>query len=185
MFYNFIIYQKIMINFLFMQMRYIFFTSIILFSFGCVSNNGDIYKGNEDSGRIENFDPIEIRKRHLDYLNALRQERGLENLEISNSLNSSAATHARDIFKQQRAWNFGSDGSSPQKRAEVSGFTGVVTGENVSETYEGEFLVLQVWLKNSFSRSVLLNKESTLLGLGWYQQDNGKIWWVQVLGFKN
>ena len=167
-----------------LKKRYIFVTSFILLCIGCVSNNQEIYIGNKDSGRIENFDSVEIRKRHLDYLNAIRQERGLTNLQISNSLNSSAATHARDIFKQQRAWNFGSDGSSPQKRAEVSGFKGVVTGENVSETYEGEFLVLQVWVKNSFSRSVLLNKEATHLGLGWYQQDNGKIWWVQVLGLQ-
>ena len=167
-----------------LKKRYIFVTSFILLCIGCVSNNQEIYIGNKDSGRIENFDSEEIRKRHLDYLNAIRQERGLTNLQISNSLNSSAATHARDIFKQQRAWNFGSDGSSPQKRAEISGFNGVVTGENVSETYEGEFLVLQVWVKNSFSRSVLLNKEATHLGLGWYQQDNGKIWWVQVLGLQ-
>ena len=167
-----------------LKKRYIFVTSFILLCIGCVSNNEEIYIGNKDSGRIENFDSVEIRKRHLDYLNVIRQERGLTNLQISNSLNSSAATHARDIFKQQRAWNFGSDGSSPQKRAEISGFKGVVTGENVSETYEGEFLVLQVWVKNSFSRSVLLNKEATHLGLGWYQQDNGKIWWVQVLGLQ-
>ena len=167
-----------------LKKRYIFVTSFILLCIGCVSNNKEIYIGNKDSGRIENFDSVEIRKRHLDYLNALRQERGLTNLQISDSLNSSAATHARDIFKQQRAWNFGSDGSSPQKRAEVSGFKGVITGENVSETYEGEFLVLQVWLKNSLSRSVLLNKEATHLGLGWFQQENGKIWWVQVLGLQ-
>ena len=167
-----------------LKKRYIFVTSFILLCIGCVSNNKEIYIGNKDSGRIENFDSVEIRKRHLDYLNAIRQERGLTNLQISTSLNSSAATHARDIFKQQRAWNFGSNGSSPQKRAEVSGFKGVVTGENVSEPYEGEFLVLQVWVKNSFSRSVLLNKEATHLGLGWYQQDNGKIWWVQVLGLQ-
>ena len=167
-----------------LKKRYIFVTSFILLCIGCVSNNKEIYIGNKDSGRIENFDSVEIRKRHLDYLNAIRQERGLTNLQISNSLNSSAATHARDIFKQQRAWNFGSDGSSPQKRAEISGFKGVVTGENVSETYEGEFLVLQVWVKNSFSRSVLLNKEATHLGLGWYQQDHGNIWWVQVLGLQ-
>ena len=167
-----------------LKKRYIFVTLFILLCIGCVSNNKEIYIGNKDSGRIENFDSVEIRKRHLDYLNAIRQERGLTNLQISNSLNSSAATHARDIFKQQRAWNFGSDGSSPQKRAEISGFKGVITGENVSETYEGEFLVLQVWVKNSFSRSVLLNKEATHLGLGWYQQDNGKIWWVQVLGLQ-
>ena len=173
-----------MFSFFLLTQRYILITSLILLSTGCVSNNYEIYLGNKDSGKIDNFDSLEIRKRHLDYLNALRQERGLTNLQISDSLNSSAATHARDIFKQQRAWNFGSDGSSPQKRAEVSGFKGVITGENVSETYEGEFLVLQVWLKNSLSRSVLLNKEATHLGLGWFQQENGKIWWVQVLGLQ-
>ena len=173
-----------MFSFFLLTQRYILITSLILLSTGCVSYNYEIYLGNKDSGKIDNFDSLEIRKRHLDYLNALRQERGLTNLQISDSLNSSAATHARDIFKQQRAWNFGSDGSSPQKRAEVSGFKGVITGENVSETYEGEFLVLQVWLKNSLSRSVLLNKEATHLGLGWFQQENGKIWWVQVLGLQ-
>ena len=175
---------EIMFNFFLLTKRYILITLLIILNIGCVNNKNGIYIGNQDSGRIENFDSTEIRKRHLDYLNALRLERGLTTLLISNSLNSSAATHARDIFKQQRAWNFGSDGSSPQKRAEVSGFNGVVTGENVSETYEGEFLVLQVWLKNSLSRNVLLNNEATHLGLGWYQQENGKIWWVQVLGLQ-
>ena len=102
-----------------LKKRYIFVTSFFLLCIGCVSNNKEIYIGNKDSGRIENFDSVEIRKRHLDYLNAIRQERGLTNLQISNSLNSSAATHARDIFKQQRAWNFGSNGSSPQKRAGI------------------------------------------------------------------
>ena len=100
---------------------------------------------------------------------------------ISSPLNASAATHARDIYHQQRAWNFGSDGSSPQVRAEVAGFLGVVIGENVSETYEGEFLLLQVLLENGFPRSILLDRDASHIGLGWFQEDNGKIWWVQVL----
>ena len=181
---NYDIYQLFMINHFSIIIRFIQLSLFLIIFSGCVNNNGDIYKNNQDSGRIENFDSVEIRKRHLDSLNAIRHERNLGKLVISDFLNSSAATHARDIFKQQRAWNFGSDGSSPQKRAEVSGFVGIITGENVSETYEGEFLVLQVWLKNSLSRSVLLSKEATHLGLGWYQEKNGKIWWVQVLGFK-
>ena len=173
-----------MVNFSLPKKRLFIFFLINILNLGCISKSDDIYKGNQYSGSINNFDHAEIRKRHVDYLNALRQEKGLGNLQISNSLNSSAATHARDIYKQQRAWNFGSDGSLPQKRAEVSGFNGIVTGENVSETYEGEFLVLQVWLNNTFSRNILFNKESTHLGLGWYQQESGKIWWVQVLGFE-
>ena len=59
---------------------------------------------------------------------------------------------------------------------------GIVIGENVSETFEGEFLVLQVWLENALPRSVLFDVDATHLGFGWFQEENGKIWWVQVLG---
>ena len=78
-----------MIYHIFIKIRIIFIYLLIVLNIGCVSNSVDIYKGKQDSGRIENFDSIEIRKRHLDYLNALRQEMGLGNLTISNFLNLS------------------------------------------------------------------------------------------------
>ena len=157
------------------------FSCFILIS--CVGSKANPYLGYTKSGMIHLYDGTKLRLRHLEAVNALRHERDLADLSFSNELSASAASHAMDISNQKRAWNFGSDGSSPQKRAEVSGFVGIVTGENVSETYEGEFLVLQVWLKNSLARSVLFDKKATNLGLGWYQQENGKIWWVQVLGY--
>ena len=166
----------------FIAIRFLFFLSLLSLTFGCVSNKTGIYEGYQKSGKIEYYNATDIRQRHLDSLNALRQEKGLGNLAISHSLNSSAATHARDIYYQNRAWNFGSDGSSPQNRAEIVGFGGIVIGENVSETFEGEFLVLQVWLENAFPRSVLFDVDATHLGFGWFQEENGKIWWVQVLG---
>mgnify|MGYP001271915476 CR=1 FL=1 len=163
-----------------------FFVLISLFTLimGCATNKEGIYESYQKSGKIEYYNSTEIRQRHVDSLNALRQERGLNEVTISHFLNSSAATHARDIYLQQRAWNFGSDGSSPQERAEVAGFSGVVIGENVSETFEGEFLLLQVWLENSLSQSVLLDRDTSHIGLGWFQEESGKIWWVQVLGKK-
>ena len=148
----------------------------------CVSNNSDSYLGYVKSGLIETYDSTKIRLRHLDTVNALRQERGLMMLTYSSKLNASANTHAIDISNQKRAWNFGSDASSPQERAEVSGFLGIIRGENVSETYGGEFEVLQVWLKNELSSKIILDDGSNQLGLGWYQDPNGTIWWVQVLG---
>ena len=131
---------------------------------------------------MDSYDSSKIRLRHLDIVNALRQEQDLITLTYSSQLNASADTHAIDISNQKRAWNFGSDASSPQERAEVSGFTGIVRGENVSETYEGEFEVLQVWLKNSLALRVILDNEANKIGLGWHQDLNGTIWWVQVLG---
>jgi len=161
-----------------------FFALFILLALiiGCATNKEGVYESYQKSGKIEYYNSTEIRQRHVDSLNALRLEKGLKEVAISHSLNSSAATHARDIYIQQRAWNFGSDGSSPQERAEVAGFIGVVIGENVSETFEGEFLLLQVWLENSFPRSIIFDRNASHIGLGWFQEENGKIWWVQVLG---
>ena len=61
-----------MIKHLFIKKHYIFLAFIFLFNFGCVSNTGDIYEGRKNSGRIENFDPVEIRNRHLDYLKCFK-----------------------------------------------------------------------------------------------------------------
>ena len=166
----------------FISKSFLVFVSLLTLSAGCVANKVGVYESYQKSGKIEYYNSVEIRQRHLDSLNALREEKGLGKLMISHSLNSSAATHARDIYYQQRAWNFGSDGSSPQARAEVAGFVGLVIGENVSETYEGEFLLLQVWLENTLSRSVLLDQNASHIGFGWFQEESGKIWWVQVLG---
>ncbi len=149
---------------------------------GCVSSNSSVYESYEKSGIISNFDSSEIRLRHLDSINAIRLERGLAELNISPELNASADTHARDIAVQKRAWNFGSDYSSPLNRALVSGFNGSIRGENVSETFEGEFSILQVWLNHELSRLVILDPKLTHLGLGWHQEESGKIWWVQDLG---
>ena len=41
-----------------LKKRYIFVASFILLCIGCVSNNEEIYIGNKDSGRIENFAEI-------------------------------------------------------------------------------------------------------------------------------
>ncbi len=142
----------------------------------------DVYLGFSSSGTLSSYNSNQLRLRHLDIVNALREEKGLSVLKMSTQLNASSTTHARDIFSQKRAWNFGSDNSSPQARAKVSGFNGVIVGENVSETFEGEFDVLQVWLDYPMALAVILSPAATHLGLGWYQEENGKTWWVQDIG---
>ena len=166
----------------FISGSFLLFLTLLSLNSSCVANLDGIYESYQKSGMINQYNSADIRQRHLDSLNALRQEKGLGKIVISNNLNSSAATHARDIYFQQRSWNFGSDGSSPQERADVAGFEGIIVGENVSETFEGEFLLLQVWLENAFPRSVLLDPTASHVGLGWYQETSGKLWWVQVLG---
>ncbi len=123
-----------------------------------------------------------IRARHVDTINALRAERGLQPVQLSARLTAAALTHARDMSVQQRAWHFGSDGTSPKDRAQRAGFAGQVFGETISESFDNEVTVFQTWLQDPTTRRVMTEPRATSIGFGWYQEPNGKLWWVQVLG---
>ncbi len=119
-----------------------------------------------------------IRLNQLDLVNAVRAQAGVPALTLSAALTAAADTHARDMAAQLRAWNFGSDRSSPQTRATRAGFRGLVTGEDVAETFLDNVEIFQVWVKDPLSKQAMLNPDATHMGLGWYQEENGKLWWV-------
>ena len=96
--------------------------------------------------------------------------------------NAAAETHARDMSVQNRPWHFGSDGSSPLVRAQRSGFTGRLLGENISETYETELETLSSWMAQPDTRVVIMEPSATRLGFSWYQEPGGKIWWTMMTG---
>jgi uncharacterized protein YkwD len=83
---------------------------------------------------------------------------------------------------QNRPWHFGSDGSSPLVRAQRSGFTGRLLGENISETYETELETLSSWMAQPDTRVVIMDPLATRLGFAWFQEPGGKIWWTMVTG---
>ncbi len=120
--------------------------------------------------------------RHVDTVNAFRAENGMGPVQVSPELTAAARTHARDMSVQKRAWHFGSDGTSPKDRADRAGYRGQVTGENISESFDDEFTLIQSWLSDPSTRRVMANPRSNEIGFGWYQETNGKLWWVQVLG---
>jgi len=123
-----------------------------------------------------------IRLTQLDLVNAVRAEAGVPPVTLSAELTAAAETHARDIAVQLRAWNFGSDRSAPQDRAERAGFNGIVTGEDVAETTLDNVGIFQVWVRDPRSRQAMTNPSATHMGLGWYQEPSGKLWWVMDIG---
>ena len=123
-----------------------------------------------------------IQFRQLDTVNAVRTARGLSPLELSAQLNAAAKTHSIDMAKQQRPWHFGSDGSSPLDRVARTGYPGIMLGENISETYENDTETLQVWMNDPDARASILDPQARFLGLAWFQEKNGKIWWTQLTG---
>lgn len=123
-----------------------------------------------------------VRTVQVDQINAFRASRSLPPVQLSSRLTAAAATHARDMSVQRRAWHFGSDGTSPRDRAQRAGFVGTVLGENISESFDDEFEVFQSWLGDPVTRQVMLEPGANRLGIAWYQETNGKLWWVQLIG---
>lgn len=132
--------------------------------------------------RITEQDEIEIGFRMLDGVNTLRQAAGVSPVQLDAQLNAAAATHSRDMSVQNRPWHFGSDGSSPLDRLRRVGFAGGLVGETISESYETELETLSAWMGQQDTRDVILSAAATKLGLSWFQEQSGKIWWTMVLG---
>ena len=132
--------------------------------------------------RITPQDEIDIGFRMLDGVNTLRQAAGVPAVQLDAQLNAAAATHSRDMSVQNRPWHFGSDGSSPIDRLRRVGYAGNLVGETISESYETELETLSAWMGQQDTRDVILSADATRLGLSWFQEESGKIWWTMVLG---
>ncbi len=124
----------------------------------------------------------QIQFRMLDSVNSLRAASGAPAVAFDAQLNAAAATHARDMSAQNRPWHFGSDGSSPIDRVRRVGFGGTFIGEAISETYETEVETLAAWMEEEGPRRIILDRRATVMGFNWYQENNGKIWWVLEMG---
>ena len=132
--------------------------------------------------QISPEDAQEIPYRMLDAVNALRRAAGSGPLVLDAQLTAAAATHSRDMQRQNRPWHFGSDGSSPLDRLRRVGYPGGLVGETISESYETEIETLAAWMQNSATRAVILDPAAQRMGLAWAQEPAGKIWWTMVLG---
>lgn len=127
-------------------------------------------------------DTGDIQFRMLDSVNTLRQAAGVPAIELDAQLNAAAATHSRDMSAQNRPWLFGSDGSSPLDRAKRAGFQGQVIGENISESYETELETLAAWMRQADTRGVVLDPKARRMGIAWFQEPAGKLWWTLSMG---
>lgn len=132
--------------------------------------------------KISAAEQSKISYRLLDSVNALREAAGAPPVQLNSQLNAAAATHARDMSVQNRPWHFGSDGSSPIDRVQRAGYTGLMLGENISETFETELETLSAWMEQPDTRNVILDRRAVNMGFAWHQESNGKIWWTLLMG---
>ena len=131
---------------------------------------------------INSAEAAAIPERVLTQVNTLRTGSGAAPLRLDPALAAAAAAHSRDMAAQNRAWHFGSDGSSPLDRVRRQGFQGELIGEDISETYENELTTLNAWMQSRDTRDIIMDPRATAMGIGWYQEPSGKVWWVLVTG---
>ena len=132
--------------------------------------------------RIDQREAAEIPARVLQQINMLRANVGAPPLMQNPQLDAAALAHSRDMAAQNRAWHWGSDGSSPLDRARAQGYFGTLIGENISETYENDIQTLNAWMSERDTRDVIMDPTATGLGVAWYQEPSGKIWWTLLTG---
>lgn len=160
---------------------------LVLALAGCAPPGPDLVLGSDGRPlpvlyRIDPADTARIQFRMLDTVNALRARAGAPPLQLNAELIAAAATHARDMAVQNRPWHFGSDGSSPIDRARQAGYRGTVLGETISETYESELETIAAWMTRPDTRAVITDPLARDLGVTFFQEISGKIWWVLVVG---
>lgn len=131
---------------------------------------------------ISGAEAAAIPGRVLEQVNMLRSGSGYAPLRLDPALNAAAAAHSRDMAAQNRAWHFGSDGSSPLDRARRAGYSSHLIGENISESYENDIATLQAWMQTRDTRDVIMDPAATTLGVAWYQEPSRKIWWTLITG---
>lgn len=154
---------------------------------GCASGGNDVLVGPDGQPlpQVYKITPAvaqEIPYRFLDSINALRGAKALPPLSFNAQLNAAAETHSRDMSVQNRPWHFGSDGSSPLVRVQRVGYPGKLLGELISETYQTELETLSAWMAQDDTRGIIMDPAARQIGLAWYQEPSGKIWWTAVTG---
>lgn len=124
----------------------------------------------------------QIGPRVLAQANQLRAQSGMGPLALDPALTNAALAHSRDMAAQNRAWHFGSDGSSPPDRARNAGYVGTVVGEAISESYENDMATLNAWMQVRDTRDIIMDPTARTLGIAWYQEPSRKIWWTLLTG---
>ena len=151
---------------------------------GCaVPESGGTTQGPIGITRYGPNDEARVQFAMLDSVNALRAATGARPLVLSPELNAAAKTHSIDMARQNRPWHFGSDGSSPLARVQRAGYRGGIAGEAISETYENDVQTLQAWMLEPGTKSVILDRAASHMGIAYFQQPDGKLWWTLVTGY--
>ncbi|WP_172327729.1 CAP domain-containing protein [Mangrovicoccus sp. HB161399] len=126
-----------------------------------------------------------VQENMLESVNFMRQSAGAAPLGLSREMSAAAREQAEDISRQQRAWAWGSDWSSPYQRLARAGYSGKLVGELYSQSFDTELETLTVWLQDRDKAALIKDPDATDMGFAFHQDASGMTWWVLNLGSRN
>jgi uncharacterized protein YkwD len=119
-------------------------------------------------------------------VNAYRQEKGLKPLKLNADLAKAALAHSSDLARQDKIEHKGSDGSTPWKRVERTGYRPRLAAENVATGQISLDEVMADWKSSRSHNANLLLPDADEMGIAlvWRPETSYKSFWTLVLGSK-
>lgn len=103
----------------------------------------------------------------LQLINQLREEHGLDPLELSQPLGVAAELKARDMAEQDYLAHVSPDGQTPRELLdEVDYPSNTAIGENIAAGQESAEETFGQWLNSQTHREIMLDEEFTAIGIG-------------------
>jgi uncharacterized protein YkwD len=123
----------------------------------------------------------------VDLINHVRVEAGVLPLARSSALDSAAQVHSVDMVQRDYLDHIGSDGSTPQDRADRAGYhvppnSGWIVVEVISAISADPAGPVDWWLGDYVHRRVLLNPRWREIGVGYAQGGQYGNYWTADFG---
>lgn len=134
----------------------------------------------DDNSSEENGVSVYV-KQVIDLVNAERAKAGLSELKIDKNIVNAANVRAKEIkssFSHTRP-----DGTSFSTALKETGVSYRGSGENIAWGQKSPEQVMESWMNSEGHRANILNTRYKNIGVGYYQDERGVQYWVQLFTY--
>lgn len=114
-------------------------------------------------------------------VNIEREKAGLPALQLDTNITAAANVRAKEI--KQSFSHTRPNGSSFSTALGEQGVTFTGSGENIAWGQKSPEQVMNAWMNSAGHRANILNQNFRNIGIGYYQDANGRNYWVQLFTY--
>ncbi len=138
--------------------------------------------GTQKPGADEsNDDESSYAQQVVKLVNEERAKAGLPALEVQTKITAAANIRAKEI--KQKFSHTRPDGSNFSSVLKSQGVSFSGSGENIAYGQKSPEKVMEGWMNSSGHRANILNKNYKYIGVGYYQDEKGVKYWVQLFTY--